>query len=174
MNDRDDTLEAALRDFLAGGHRVAVLGIGNDLRRDDGLGPFIIGSLNIEHPSVMLENVGSVPEAFARPIAEFGADRVILVDAADMRKPVGHAELVTRDRIGGIAISTHHMPLSFLMMYLEQETGAQTVLLGVQPQNIDFGEGLTTEVERVARDLVRLLEQILTEFTRGIDDVSDN
>ncbi|MHA1771200.1 MAG: hydrogenase maturation peptidase HycI [Candidatus Thorarchaeota archaeon] len=173
MNDTD-ALAATLLDFLSGAHRIAILGIGNDLRRDDGLGPFVVSSLHITHPAVMIENVGSVPEAFARPIAEFGADRVILVDAADMRKAVGHTEFVTKDRIGGIAISTHHMPLSFLMMYLEQETGAKTILLGVQPQNIDFGEGLTPEVDRVARNIISLLDRVLTEYIRGMDDVSDN
>ncbi|MCF2137316.1 MAG: hydrogenase maturation peptidase HycI [Candidatus Thorarchaeota archaeon] len=173
MNDTD-SLAAALLDFLSGGRRIAILGIGNDLRHDDGLGPFVVTSLHLSHPSLMIENVGSVPEAFARPIAEFGADRVILVDAADMRKPVGHTELITKDRIGGIAISTHHMPLSFLMLYLEQETGAKTVLLGVQPQNIDFGEGLTPEVDRVARNIISLLDRVLAEYIRGIDNVSDN
>ncbi len=169
-----ENIERGLLEFLSDGRRIAILGIGNDLRRDDGLGPLIVESLGIDHPDILIENVGSVPEAFARPLAEFGADRVIMVDAADMRKPVGHVELVTRDRIGGIAISTHHMPLSFLMMYLEQETGAQTVLLGIQPANIDFGEGLTPVVEETARKIISLLDTVLTMHLRGTDNVSHN
>jgi len=169
-----ETLSQQIRDFLSNARRVALLGIGNDLRHDDGLGPLIVESLDIRHPDILIENVGSVPEAFARPLAEFGAERVILIDAADMKRPVGHVELVTKDRIGGIAISTHHLPLSFLMMYLEQETGAKTILLGIQPQNIDFGEGLTPEVEAVSRKIISILQDVLAEHIRGLDNVSDD
>ena len=162
-----DTIEDQLREFLKGAQRIAVLGIGNPLRTDDGLGPFIVENMKTKHPNVFIENVGSVPEAFARPLAEFGADRVIMVDAADMRKPVGHIELVTKDRIGGIAISTHSMPLSFLMMYLEDATNGQTILLGIQPQNIDFGEGMTPEIEEVSRNIIDILDNILEQHFGG-------
>ena len=158
-----ESIEDQLKAFLKGAHRIAVLGLGNPLRTDDGLGPFIVEKMITKHPDVFIENVGSVPEAFARPLAEFGADRVIMVDAADMRKPVGHIELVTKDRIGGIAISTHSMPLSFLMMYLEDATNGQTILLGIQPRNIDFGEGLTSEIEEVSRKVILILDNTLKQ-----------
>ncbi len=169
-----DVLAGKLREFLRGAQRIAILGIGNDLRRDDGLGPYIVRSLSINDSNLMIENVGSVPEAFARPIAEFGAQRVILIDAADMRRSPGAVDLITKDRIGGIAISTHHLPLSFLMMYLEQETGAQTILLGVQPQDIDFGEGLTPVIEETARKIISILKQVIELHLRGQSDVPHN
>jgi hydrogenase 3 maturation protease len=157
-------VEKELSDFLSGAKKIAVLGIGNDLRTDDGLGPFIVENLGIESPNILVENVGSVPEGFARPLAEFGAERVILIDAADMRKPVGHIEMVTKDRIGGISISTHSMPLSFLMMYLEQETGGQTILLGIQPKSIQFGEGLTQEIQEVVDRVIDTLRNLLKGY----------
>ena len=166
-----DGIVSALKDFIKGARKIAILGIGNDLRTDDGLGPFIVSSIRIDNPNIMIENVGSVPEGFAHPLAEFGAERVIMIDAADMRKSPGHVELVTNDRIGGINISTHSMPLSFLMMYLEQETGGQTILLGVQPKNIEFGEGLNPEIQEVAEKLIMDFEEILQEHIRGLEDV---
>jgi hydrogenase 3 maturation protease len=166
-----EDVENGLKEFISGAKRVAILGIGNDLRTDDGLGPFIVNSLCIKDSDIMIENVGSVPEGFARPLTEFGAECVILVDAADMRKPPGHVELVTKDRIGGITISTHSMPLSFLMMYLEQQTGGKSILLGVQPKSIQFGEGLNPEIQTVAEWIISMLERLLTEHLRGIRDV---
>ncbi|TXT56808.1 MAG: Hydrogenase 3 maturation protease [Candidatus Thorarchaeota archaeon] len=162
----ESDIESQLNQFVQGTKKVAILGIGNDLRTDDGLGPYIVENLSIDDPNVLIENVGSVPEAFARPLAEFGAERIIMVDAADMRKPVGHIELVTKDRIGGIAISTHSMPLSLLMMYLEQETGGQAILLGIQPQNIQFGEGLTPKIYEVAEETLKLLIRVLENRMR--------
>ncbi len=159
--------EEELKDFIAGAEKIAVLGIGNDLRTDDGLGLFIIDNLKIDDPRIMIENVGSVPEGFAKNLASFGAERVIMVDAADMLKPPGHIELITKDRIGGIAISTHRMPLSFLMMYLEQETGAKTLLIGIQPKSMQFGEGLTPEIQEVVDKTIASLENILKQHVRG-------
>ncbi len=169
-----NTVTKELQVFIEGANRIAILGIGNDLRTDDGLGIYVVNSLDVHHPSVMVENVGSVPEAFARPIAKFGAERVILVDAADMRKEPGSIELITKDRIGGIAISTHRMPLSLLMTYLEQETGAKTILLGVQPLSVTFGEGLTSEIQEVVQELVIVIQQIIRQNFGVPNDVPDN
>jgi hydrogenase 3 maturation protease len=170
----ESALEEALKEFLSGAARIAVLGIGNDMRTDDGLGPFVIEGLNLEHPDLMTENVGSVPEAFTRPLAEFGAQRVIMVDAADMGKPAAYIDLITKERIGGITISTHSMPLSLLMMYLEQETQAKTVLLGVQPKSIILGEGLTPEIRQVAQKVIRILRRTLQQHFGDSSDVSDD
>jgi hydrogenase 3 maturation protease len=167
----DVDIEQEIRKFISGAEKIAILGVGNDLRTDDGIGLYIINNLSSEHPNLLIENVGSVPEAFARPIADFGASRIIMVDAADMLKSPGHIELVTKDRIGGIAISTHRMPLSFLMTYLEQQTGGETILLGIQPKSIEFGEGLTPELEEVAQKIISALDNLLEVHLRGLKDV---
>lgn len=159
--------EEELKDFIAGAEKIAVLGIGNDLRSDDGLGLYIIDNLKIDDPRILIENVGSVPEGFAKNLASFGAERVIMVDAADMLKSPGHIELITKDRIGGVTISTHRMPLSFLMMYLDQETGGQSILIGIQPKSIQFGEGLTPEIQEVVDETITSLENILKQHLRG-------
>ncbi len=159
--------EEELREFIAGAKKIAVLGIGNDLRSDDGLGLSFIDKLNIDDPRIMIENVGSVPEGFTKSLADFKAERIIMVDAADMRKPPGHVELITKDKIGGIAISTHGMPLSFLMMYLEQETSGKTILIGIQPKSIQYGEGLTPEIQEVVDKTIASLENILKQHIRG-------
>ncbi len=167
----DSEIRKHLEEFINDAKRVAILGIGNDLRTDDGIGPYIVNHLRTKHQNVFIEDVGSIPEAFVSPLAEFGAERIIMIDAADMRKPVGHIEFVAKDRIGGIAISTHSMPLSFLMQYLEDSTGAETILLGVQPRSIVFGEGLTPEIEEVARKLIILIDAVLEVHLRGTKNV---
>lgn len=166
-----ETLRNDLKDFIEGANRIAILGIGNSLRTDDGIGPLIVGSLNTRHPSIFIEDVGSVPEAFARNLAEFGAQRVIMIDAADMNKSPGHVELVTKDRIGGIALSTHSMPLSFLMLYLEEATDGKTTLLGIQPKSLEFGEGLNPEIAEIAHKIIITLDEVLDHHLRGLYNV---
>ncbi|MFW9803612.1 MAG: hydrogenase maturation peptidase HycI [Candidatus Thorarchaeota archaeon] len=161
--------------FIADAKKIAVLGVGNDLRSDDGLGLVIVDGLkHMQGPNLLVENVGSVPEAFASNLTDFGAEKVIMVDAADMLRPPGHIELITKDRIGGITISTHRMPLSLLMQYLEDRTGAQTLLLGVQPKNIEFGEGLSPEIQTVTEKIISTLETMLKQHLRGVKDGKDD
>jgi hydrogenase 3 maturation protease len=171
----DLKIKEELVKFIAGASKIAVLGVGNDLRTDDGLGLAIVDGLkNIDDSHILIENVGSVPEAFASNLADFGAERVIMVDAADMQKTPGHIELVTKRRIGGITISTHRMPLSLLMQYLEDRTGAHTILIGIQPKSIDFGEGLTPEIQTVTEKIISTLEIMLKQHLRGVKDVQDD
>jgi hydrogenase 3 maturation protease len=170
----DSRIEQGLAEFISGAKRIAVLGIGNDLRRDDGLGPSIVNHLETRSSNILIENVGSVPEAFAHSLTDFGAERVIMIDAADMGKEPGHTDLVTKDRIDGIALSTHSMPLSLLMMYLEQETGAKTILLGVQPASIAFGEGFTPIIERVSQKLISTIDRVLHQHLEAIQDVQND
>ena len=173
MSDTD--FREKLAEFIAGSKNIALLGVGTDLRTDDGLGLFIIEGLkDIESPNLMIENVGSVPEAFARPLADFGAERVIMIDAADMLKPPGHIELVTKERIGGITLSTHRMPLSILMQYLEDRTGGITILLAVQPKSIQFGEGLTPEIHDTAQKIISALKTLLEQHLRGLGNVQND
>ncbi|MFW9965957.1 MAG: hydrogenase maturation peptidase HycI [Candidatus Thorarchaeota archaeon] len=174
-NVTDLKFQEDLYDFIAGASRIAILGVGNDLRTDDGLGLVIVSNLkHLEGPSLLVENVGSVPEAFAGNLSKFGAERVVMVDAADMLKPPGHIELITKDRIGGITLSTHRMPLSLLMQFLEDRTGARCIVLGVQPKSIEFGEGLTPEIRAEAEKIISTLEIMLKQHLRGIEDVQDD
>jgi hydrogenase 3 maturation protease len=171
----DRNFQKELAEFIAGSKKIALLGVGNDLRTDDGLGLFIIEGLkHIEGPNLMIENVGSVPEAFARPLADFGVERVVMVDAADMLKPPGHIELVTKERIGGIALSTHRMPLSILMQHLENQTGGRTILLAIQPKSIQFGEGITPEIQDTAEKIISTLKTLFVQHLRGLEDVQND
>ncbi len=168
------SLEVELTEFLASARKMAVLGIGNDMRRDDGVGLYIINRLEADRSVVMIENVGSVPEAFTRPLLEFGAERIILIDAADMGLPPGSVRLINKEHISSVALTTHSLPLSFLMMYFEQETHARTILLGIQPESIDFGEGLTPVVFDTAENLIIILNRLIKRHVEALTHVQDD
>jgi Ni,Fe-hydrogenase maturation factor len=60
------------------------------------------------------------------------------------------------------------------MQYLEDRTGAQTILLGVQPKSIEFGEGLSSEIQTVTEKIISTLETMLKQHLRGVEDVQDD
>ena len=46
MDDDLENIKIQLKDFLKGASSLVILGIGNDIRGDDGLGPYIIEELS--------------------------------------------------------------------------------------------------------------------------------
>jgi Ni,Fe-hydrogenase maturation factor len=59
------------------------------------------------------------------------------------------------------AISTHLLPLRIFCDYLKETTDAKLSLLVIQPEDTSFGEGLTPKLKETARNLTKLLQEIL-------------
>ena len=65
------SFEAQLKDFLNDFEKLIILGVGNELKSDDGVGPFIIKNLmaeDIESDRLLLIDSGTVPENFTGKI----------------------------------------------------------------------------------------------------------
>ena len=156
-----------LRVWLDGCERVAVLGIGNPLRRDDAVGLEIVKMLKGRVPrKVRLLECETVPENFTREIREFSPTHVLMIDAAQLGAEPGEARLVPPERILGMVLSTHAIPLSLLTEVIKQSIDAEVMILGVQPKEIEFGEGLTPELRRASKRIVSILVRIMKESVR--------
>ncbi len=126
--------EARLRRRLQGAKRIAVVGVGDELNVHDRLGMLAakeVEGLHLEHVRVFY--AGTVPETVTGPIRRFKPDAVLLLDAADMGARPGSVALVQPDEIRASLLSTHALPLSVVMEFLANDTGAKTTLIGIQP-----------------------------------------
>lgn len=143
--------------------RVAVIGIGSDLRGDDAAGVEVVRRLKqrVRSPRVMLLEAGVAPENFTSRIKDFRPSLVIIVDTADFGGEPGEVILAEARAITGVSISTHTMPLSLLAEYLNEETGAKVFLLGIQPKRVGFGARMSREVERALGKLVNAFAESL-------------
>lgn len=124
----------SLRSRLAGAGRIAVVGIGDELSPVDRLGMLAareIDALNI--PGIRVFFAGTVPESMTGPVRTYHPDHILLLDAADTGAPPGTLEILLPGTIRSGMFSTHALPLSVVMEYLSQETGAEVTLLGIQP-----------------------------------------
>ena len=70
-----------------------------------------------------------------------------MIDAAHFNGKPGEGRIIPTQLITGTAVSTHNMPLTILSDYIEKSMCAKVALLGIQPVDIFYGEGLTPEVE---------------------------
>jgi len=156
-------IEDELRTWLSDGRKVVVAGIGNPLRKDDFVGVEIVRHLQEKvSQSVYLIECETVPESFIEPITAFKPSHVLLVDAAMLNLKPGSSKLIEPDQmVGQVAISTHALPLRIFCEYLAETTDAEIALLGIQPRDASFGEGLTKELRKTAVRLASLLLSIL-------------
>lgn len=144
-----------------------VIGVGNPLRRDDGLGPAAVDRMEgfVPEPTALVRLDG---EAARLVEAWAGRDVAIVVDATRSGAPPG---TIRRVVVGegfppsrGFPASTHALGLHEaveLARVLGRLPG-RLVVYGMEGAEFGEGEGLSPEVERGLDDLV---DQILVELT---------
>jgi len=150
-----------------------VLGIGNILKGDDGIGIYIVEKVNkylkeakfTEAKSeVIVIDCGTTPENYTSVIRKHNPDTLILVDAADMGLSPGLYRIIPPERIEVMHFSTHIMPLSVFISYVSEFCG-EVVLIGIQPDKMEVGTVLSSKVQR-SGDMVAkfIIEERLNEI----------
>jgi len=147
---------AQLRALLARG-RTLMLGIGNTLREDDGIGPYFV-SLCGRRPDLVRYDCGEAPELYAGKALNDSFDLILLVDAVDFGGRPGDIRLLRGRALAAPGISTHDMSPALLIGYLEQHTAATVALLAFQPGASRLGAALSPALRKSAQRLVRELE----------------
>jgi hydrogenase 3 maturation protease len=156
-------IERELENWFADAKKVVVAGIGNPIRSDDYVGLNIVEKLKGKLPgTVCLLECETVPESYLLDIEEFNPTHVLLIDAAFLGLNPGEASLVDAEKITDFsAITTHLLPLRIFCEYVKQATGAKIALLLIEPKSMEFGEGLTAEVQAVAERITKILLELL-------------
>jgi hydrogenase maturation protease len=145
--------------------RVVVIGVGNLLLRDEGIGIHVVQALQqMDLPAdIRLVDGGTSPDLIACTRA---ADKMIIVDAA---RAGGEPGAVYRFLPADLAAerpvlaSAHQMGVveNLGLMNLTGSAPAETVIIGVEPAEIDWGTELSAILRRKVPDIVRVvLEEI--------------
>ncbi|MFX1474955.1 MAG: hydrogenase maturation peptidase HycI [Promethearchaeota archaeon] len=157
MESWQHQLTAALRNSP----RTVIIGVGNDLKADDGVGPYIVKQLQNRVPeNVELINASTVPENFISRLCDMNPSLVLIVDAALMNEPPGTIRLIDKDTIGGVAFSTHQLPLTFFIEYVLNQIETTILVLGIQPLNVEFTQPITPPVQEAADKIVKTITEI--------------
>ena len=157
-------IEEGLKEFLKDCKKLVILGIGNDIRGDDGLGQYIVNKLDkkINNDNIEIINAKTVPENFTGKIRSIDPSHVLIVDAVIMDEKPGTIRLVKKEEVSSVSISTHSMSLSYLVKYLELKKSYNILFIGIQPENMDLGEiSLTKSCKDSSDEIISILEKIL-------------
>lgn len=150
------------------GSGTLIVGFGNTLRRDDGIGPAVIAHLrNIEtNSNITMLDGGTDGFALIDYAKEY--EKVIIIDAVNMDLPPGEIRVFTPEEaiinIKTDSLSTHGFGLAEVLKLLDGlELKHDLKIIGIQPEDISFGEGLSLEV----MDKVSEIGRLARLFVRG-------
>jgi hydrogenase 3 maturation protease len=141
---------------------VAIVGIGNIMRGDDGFGPKLIESLVKKRVKAHLFDCGTVPENYIFPILSTSCDTIILVDAADLGAPAGSVKALDLKDISSSGISTHNSSIRlFTDLLMTGKDNLNIFAVSIQPKRIAFGDPLSDEVRAGIEDLTGMFAEAL-------------
>jgi len=148
-----------------------VLGIGNTLLSDEGVGVHVIHALQprLGHrPRLSLLDGGTLSFTLAADIEE--ADQLIVVDASELKSAPGTVRaFVGADMdafLGGVRRSVHEVGLIDLMdiARLAGHLPERRALVGIQPQQLDWGEVPSAAVAAAIPAACDRIEQLLGDW----------
>lgn len=133
--------------------KTLVIGIGNSLLADEGVGVHVVRALAAEPAvsGVELLDGGTLSFTLAVPIGE--ANALIVVDAAQLKAAPGslsvfEGEAMDRFLLGNRKASVHEVGLMDLMSIarLTDSWPARRALVAIQPDKVDWGDAPTEAV----------------------------
>jgi hydrogenase maturation protease len=149
--------------------RTAVIGVGNRLWGDDGAGPELLDRLKEkwegrETPSnsqeqVLFIDAGEFPEDWLIRIIDLDPDVILLLDAMDLHAEPGSVAVLESEALPeDLCCSTHRLSLRTLLR-LWEKNGSRAFVLGIQPKDRMFREGLSPHVKMSIKSLAQFLSR---------------
>ena len=138
--------------LLKNDKRILFVGIGNLLKKDDGVGVYISSGisnrLNIEALTVevSLEN-------YIGKINRIDPDILVLIDCMEMGSVPGTSKLMSVSKLDDLTFNTHNISLKRLSEFFKMPV----YLLGIQPEKIDFGENMSYLVREEAEKIINII-----------------
>jgi hydrogenase maturation protease HycI len=154
--------ESDLERFLRA--RVIIVGIGNTLRSDDGVGSLFASRL-VSRTGIRCIDAGSSPENYLGVLVRERPDSVLLVDAVCMGRAPGEGALLDPMQIEMTATNTHCVSLRFFVDMLVREGGCNVRLLAVQPESVRVGETLSKPVADTLSYLEETINRLYAKCT---------
>ncbi len=149
---------------------VAVLGLGNVLLGDDGIGPFVIEMLRAGHElpdNVSIADLGTPGLGLPAYLSE--SDAVILIDAVAAAGVPGEVRLYRREDIDDVPrkprVSPHDPAVqeALFLVDLAGRGPRDLLLIGIIPEQTTVGARMSESVRRACRPAI---DAVLRELAR--------
>ncbi len=141
--------------------RLAILGVGQELRGDDAAGMLLVRGLAERLPhsdNLLLAEAGPAPENMTGTLRRFRPDLVILADIAWMEAEPGAVRWLSPNDTEGVSAFTHTLPLSMVASYMATELGCEVQILAIQPVQVEFATPVSGAVANAIQKLISVTE----------------
>jgi hydrogenase maturation protease len=146
------------------GHKIAVLGIGNPLCRDDGVGIRVVQLMQSsgKYPDIDIIDGGTAPDLFL--LLDESVERLIIVDALRAAGTCGQLyrlEINESNIAEGPQASPHGPGVldSLQMMVRLGIKPPQVTLIGVEPFDVTHGFNLSPQMEGLVAGIIAAVEE---------------
>ena len=139
--------------------KTVIVGIGNTLKGDDGVGPIVCQHL-AGKISAELIDAGTVPENYIQPIIKKAPQNLLIIDAIDSGAPAGSINIFKPEQLDSFAFSTHTLSPHLFVYMLCKNIKVDVYFVGIQPAQIQLGQPISDAVNQAAQKLVRTLAEI--------------
>lgn len=147
---------------------ILLVGMGNSLKADDGIGPAICSLLK-ETISGNIIDAGTVPENYIQVIIKKNPKIILFIDAIDFGAHPGTIRIFDSCQLFTGGISTHTLSPRLLSDMISQSIPAKIYFIGIQPKSMTIGYPMSQEVELAKEELLKLFKVF---FLRTITDVN--
>ncbi len=171
MNGIDTVTDEATSQEPATSDRMVVLGLGNTLLSDEGVGVHIIDYLRRQAPLHGVDYIdgGTLSFTLAGPIES--TDTLIVVDASELQAAPGTVRCFQGEEMDGFLgsnrkRSVHEVSLLDLLAiaHLAGHLPARRALVGIQPASTDWGDAPTEAVAEAIPRAAELVRELIEEW----------
>lgn len=150
-----------------------LLGIGNVLLGDEGVGAAVVHQFSRQHPrdDVQCLDGGTLSFTLAQPIGE--CQRLIVVDAAALGEAPGSVRVFEGEamdhQLRAHARSVHEVSLGdlFDMARLTDTLPAYRALIGIEPDSIGWSDHLSPAVDAAQAQALEHITRLLARWDAG-------
>lgn len=129
---------------------ILFVGIGNALKSDDGIGIYICNNIK-QTNNIKTLIVENGIEKFVGKINSLNPEILILVDCTDFNKKPGFVDILPIEQIQDFTVNTHTISVKRISEFFKMKT----FILGVQAENVRFGEEFSKGVINSANELIK-------------------
>lgn len=158
--------------------KIVVLGVGNLLLGDEGVGVHLVHRLKATNPQYSNVEFIDAGTSMNVPAIIDKVDKLIILDAVNGGKKPGtiyHFNVDQIDYRWNTPLSFHQFGVldSLRILELLDKKPKDIVVIGIEPKLIDWGTELTPEIEAKLPQILKLVEEEISKTTKCIQEVRE-
>ena len=139
------------------GSKTVIVGIGNTLKGDDGVGPLVCQQLRHAKSCAELIDAGTVPENYIQRIIKKTPNNLLIIDAVDFQAAPGTIEMFRPEQLSSFVFSTHTLSPRLFAEMVSRNIEVDVYFVGIQPEHTRLGDSMSPQVCQAAQQLVQTL-----------------